>query len=66
MYSFRTVKYGKRPTTIYVSKDEYDAINPKEREFQVYHQTMNGPFYVGIYRHIKYIKDIVVLRRSLF
>jgi hypothetical protein len=64
MYSFKSVQYGKRPTTIYISKNEYYTINPKEKSFEVSHDTCNGIFYVGVYRYKKEVKDIIILRRT--
>ena len=66
MIVFKNIKYGKRPTVIYVSMDEYSA-NSSFKNGNIYHKTPNGTFYVGNYRYKKTIGDnIIVLRRSIF
>lgn len=66
MLSFKSIKYGKRPITIYVSNDEYSKYSLSSTSNKVYHETQNGTFYVGNYYYKKTINDkIVVLRRSI-
>lgn len=66
MLSFKNIKYGKRPTTIYVSNDEYSKYPLTTTSKEVYHETTNGTFFVGNYYYKKTINGkVVVLRRSM-
>ena len=64
MYSFKTITYGKRPTTIYISRKEYMKIKPDTSSFPVYHKTTNGCLYLGKFRYKSAIEDMIVLRRT--
>ena len=61
---FTKMSYSKHPYIIYVEEKEYNQKMTNDvPSFTVYHQSKNGPFYVGQYRYNSVSNGVITLRR---